>query len=75
MEDALPHLCRTDSRFTCLAFSSKKLLKVLSSWADSSGGSNGRVAGLVLTVRGDLTGAPAGGGGPSLAVINPFGDV
>ena len=75
MEDALPHLCRTNSRFIHLALSSKKLLKVLSSWADSGGGSNGGVAGLVLTVRGNLTGAPAGGGGPSPAVINPFGGV
>ena len=73
MEDALPHLHRTNSRFICLALSSKKLLKVLSSWADSGGGSNGGVAGLVLTVRGNLTGAPAGGGGPIPAVINPLG--
>ena len=75
MEDDLPHLCGTNSRFIRLALSSKKLLKVLSSWADSGGGSNGGVAGLVLTVRGNLTGAPAGGGGPSPAVINPFGGV
>ena len=27
----------------------------------------------MLTVRGDLTGAPTVGGGPSPAVINPFG--
>ena len=75
MEDALPHLHGTNLRFICLAFSSKKLLKVLLLWAASSGGSNGGVAGLVLTVRGDLTGAPAGGGGLSPAVIKAFGGV
>ena len=72
MEDGLPHLHRTNLRPIHLAFSSKKLLKVLSSGADSGGCSNGGVAGLVLTARGNLAGAPAGGGGPSLAVINPF---
>ena len=75
MEDDLPLLCRTNSRLICLVLSSKKLLKVLSLRADSGGGSNGGVAGLVLTVRGDLTGAPAGGSGSSPAVINPFGGV
>ena len=62
MEDTLPHLCGTNLRFICLALSSKKLLKVLASWTDSGGGSNGGVAGLVLTVRGDPTGASVRGG-------------
>ena len=53
----------------------KSFLKFTHRGLIPGGGSNGGVAGLVLTVRGDLTGAPAGGGGPSLAVINPFGGV
>ena len=75
MEDTLPHLCGTNSRFIHLALSSKKLLKALTSWTDSGGGSNGGVAGLVLTVRGDPTGAPVRGGGPSPVEINPLGVV
>ena len=75
MEDIPLHLCGTNLRFIHLALSSKKLLKALTSWTDSGGGSNGGVAGLVLTVRGNPTGAPVGGGGPSPVEINPLGVV
>ena len=70
MEDILPHPCETNSRFIHLALPSKKLLKALTLWPDSGGGSKGGVAGLVLT-----TGAPVRGGGSSPVGINPLGVV